>query len=130
VLTDCWVYGEGLPRLYYGVFSYMSHNVPADTDNSNVPGVAMYFTGLTQLRTLMAKSPHFSVIQAPRNQNSHGSTLPKLSAQGNLLAGAVTRVGVGFVLNPFTVLKARYEVLHLFCPWSQSRRISDYHRSE
>lgn len=70
----------------------------------------MYFTGLTQLRTLMATSPYFSSMQAPTKQQSHGSTLPKLSMQGNLVAGAAARVSVGFVLNPFTVLKARYEV--------------------
>ncbi|KAI0084184.1 solute carrier family 25 member 38 [Irpex rosettiformis] len=74
----------------------------------NVPGVAMYFTGLTQLRTLMATSPYFASMQAS-SQHTHGSTLPKLSVQGNLLAGATARVAVGFVLNPFTVLKARYE---------------------
>jgi hypothetical protein len=27
-----------------------------------------------------------------------------------LIAGAVARIGVGFVLNPFAVVKARYEV--------------------
>ncbi|KAI0337558.1 solute carrier family 25 member 38 [Trametopsis cervina] len=74
----------------------------------NVPGVAMYFTGLTQLRALMATSPYFAAIQTSV-RNSHGSTLPKLSSPGNLMAGAVARVAVGFVLNPFTVLKARYE---------------------
>ena len=69
----------------------------------------MYFTGLTQLRTLMATSPYFASIQAT-NKHTHGSTLPKLSVKGNLIAGATARVAVGFVLNPFTVLKARYEV--------------------
>ncbi|KAI0695723.1 solute carrier family 25 member 38 [Cytidiella melzeri] len=74
----------------------------------NVPGVAMYFTGLTQLRTLMATSPYLAAVQYP-DRNTHSSTLPKLTVQGNLMAGAATRVTVGFVLNPFTVLKARYE---------------------
>lgn len=76
---------------------------------SNVPGVALYFTGLNQFRTLMATSRYFASVrtQAP---NSHGSTLPKLTMQGNLLAGATTRVTVGLALNPFSVLKARYEV--------------------
>lgn len=77
--------------------------------SSNVPGVAMYFTGLSQLRMVMATSPYFSVLRS-LDHNTHGSTLPKLSSQGNLMAGAVTRVAVGLVLNPFTVLKARYEV--------------------
>jgi solute carrier family 25 protein 38 len=33
-----------------------------------------------------------------------------LTSSGNLLAGATTRIAVGFALNPFSVLKARYEV--------------------
>lgn len=57
----------------------------------------------------MATSAHFSVLRTV-DHSSHSSTLPKLSSQGNLLSGAVARVAVGFVLNPFTVLKARYEV--------------------
>lgn len=71
----------------------------------------MYFTGLSQVRTVMATVPYFAVIQtAAHERNKHGTTLPKLNSHGNLIAGAVTRVTVGFVLNPFSVLKARYEV--------------------
>ncbi|KAJ7229090.1 solute carrier family 25 member 38 [Mycena pura] len=73
----------------------------------NVPGVAMYMTGLTQLRTVMAKSPYFAVVNSSDTRNA--SVLPKLSSQGNLLAGATMRVAVGFMLNPISVLKARYE---------------------
>ncbi|TFK43124.1 solute carrier family 25 member 38 [Crucibulum laeve] len=73
----------------------------------NVPGVALYMTSLTQLRTIMATSPYFSVIRKQTRENS--SVLPALTSQGNLLAGATTRVGVGFLLNPFSVLKARFE---------------------
>lgn len=69
----------------------------------------MYFTGLTQLRAAMATSPYFASLQKGE-RTSHGSTLPKLTSQGNLMSGAVARVAVGFVLNPFTVMKARYEV--------------------
>jgi len=80
-------------------------------------------TSLTQLRTFMARSPYFARIKkypdsAGSNRNS--SVLPSLTSQGNLFAGATTRVAVGFVLNPFSVLKARFEVrlaslIHLFC---------------
>jgi solute carrier family 25, member 38 len=80
---------------------------------SNVPGVAMYMTSLTQLRTLMAQSPYFAHIKKSPDgagTNCNGSVLPSLTSQGNLLAGATTRVTVGFVLNPFSVLKARFEV--------------------
>ncbi|EKM75747.1 hypothetical protein AGABI1DRAFT_79511 [Agaricus bisporus var. burnettii JB137-S8] len=76
----------------------------------NVPGVAMYMTCLTQLRTWMATSPYFtSYRQQPFPDNPNASVLPKLTNTGNLLAGATTRVAVGLLLNPFSVLKARYE---------------------
>jgi len=78
----------------------------------NVPGVALYMTSLTQLRTFMARSSYFALIKRhPRGQasNKNGSVLPSLTSQGNLIAGATTRVAVGFLLNPFSVLKARFE---------------------
>ncbi|KAK1231223.1 hypothetical protein PQX77_005668, partial [Marasmius sp. AFHP31] len=76
----------------------------------NVPGVALYMTGLTQLRTFMASSPYFRTHLTNSNSGSgSGSVLPKLSTQGNLLSGAVARVAVGFMMNPFSVLKARFE---------------------
>jgi len=70
-------------------------------------------TGLTQLRTYMARSPYFASAKRypdgdPRGKNV--SVLPSLTMQGNLVAGATTRVAVGFLLNPFSLLKARYEV--------------------
>lgn len=95
----------------------VSLSVPptSSTDDSpetrNVPGVAVYFTGLNYVRTVMATSQYFSsAFVQDRAPSKHGSTLPKLSPQGNLLAGATTRVTVGVLLNPFTILKARYEV--------------------
>lgn len=66
-------------------------------------------TLLTQLRTVMATSAYFAPVQVPSGYTG-SSVLPKLSAQGNLLAGAAARVTVGFILNPFSVLKARFEV--------------------
>jgi solute carrier family 25 protein 38 len=76
---------------------------------SNVPGIALYFTSLSQVRGLMAASPIFATAQK-RESGRHSSVLPTLTSSGNLLAGATTRVVVGFALNPFSVLKARYEV--------------------
>lgn len=68
-------------------------------------------TGLTQLRTWMAKSPYFALVhKRSSSDNANASVLPKLTSAGNLVAGATTRVGVGLLLNPFSVLKARYEV--------------------
>ncbi|KAF9464246.1 mitochondrial carrier [Collybia nuda] len=76
----------------------------------NVPGVALYMTSLTQLRTIMASSPYFARIQQYSDRDTRNSSvLPKLTSTGNLLAGATTRVAVGFLLNPFSVLKARFE---------------------
>ena len=81
--------------------------------NRNVPGVALYMTSLTQMRTFLAQSPYFVHVRRQSNTGGSGenvSVLPSLTSQGNLLAGATTRVAVGFLLNPFSVLKARFEV--------------------
>lgn len=114
---------HGLKGLWRGTMPslarYASFTFPRDfllidhSLESNVPGVAMYMTSLTQLRTLMAQSPYFAHIKKSPDgagTNRNGSVLPSLTSQGNLLAGATTRVTVGFVLNPFSVLKTRFEV--------------------
>ncbi|KAH7888124.1 solute carrier family 25 member 38 [Phlebopus sp. FC_14] len=75
----------------------------------NIPGVALYMTSLTHLRSIMATTPYFSIQQTTHSQDGTKSVLPKLTSQGNLLAGATARVGVGFFLNPFSVVKARFE---------------------
>ncbi|OCH87138.1 solute carrier family 25 member 38 [Obba rivulosa] len=78
----------------------------------NIPGVALYFTGLNHVRSILANSPYFAAVRAPSSglpQTHRGSVLPRLTNQGNLLAGVTTRVVVGAALNPFAVLKARYE---------------------
>lgn len=80
---------------------------------SNVPGVALYFYILQGMRSSMTTIPFF----AARNVNGQNqlSVLPKVSSHGNLLAGALARVSVGLVLNPFTLLKARFEVCVQSC---------------
>ncbi|PCH41645.1 mitochondrial carrier [Wolfiporia cocos MD-104 SS10] len=75
----------------------------------NVPGVALYFTGLNYTRGFLATSPYFAQTPSDHARAHSGSVLPKLTKWGNLFAGAATRVAVGALLNPFTVLKARYE---------------------
>jgi len=77
---------------------------------SNIPGIALYMTGLSQIRGFMAASPLFAAARNKRNPQRSSSVLPTLTSSGNLLAGATTRVAVGFALNPVSVLKARYEV--------------------
>jgi len=78
----------------------------------NVPGLALYMSGLTQLRAYMARFPYFASAKMypdgdPRGKNV--SVLPTLTMQGNLVAGTTSRVAVSFLMNPFSLLKARYE---------------------
>jgi len=75
----------------------------------NVPGVALYMTSLTQLRIFLARSQYFAHVRRQSGSGENVSVLPSLTSQGNLIAGATTRVAVGFLLNPFSVLKARFE---------------------
>jgi solute carrier family 25, member 38 len=67
-------------------------------------------TSLTQLRAFMATSSYFAPVRQRSHHDLNSSVLPKLTSGGNLLAGASARVAVGFLLNPFTLLKARFEV--------------------
>ncbi|KAK1927288.1 mitochondrial carrier domain-containing protein [Papiliotrema laurentii] len=90
----------------------------------NVPGVAFYFYTLSSIRTELSYIPFFQTVVpvAPASLAASSSssvsntdirssrtTLVKLSVPGNLVAGAIARTSVGFVLNPITVIKARYE---------------------
>ncbi|CAD6568482.1 MAG: hypothetical protein TREMPRED_004554, partial [Tremellales sp. Tagirdzhanova-0007] len=90
----------------------------------NVPGVALYFYTLSSLRTRLSQTPYFAMpfqpLTSPSSSSpsssssgsappSRTSTLVRLSSTGNLIAGAIARTSVGFMLNPITVLKARYE---------------------
>jgi solute carrier family 25, member 38 len=75
----------------------------------NVPGVALYFTLLQRVRAVLADSSYFRKNLRP-NLSSSTSVLPVLTNLGNLLAGATARVTVGTLLNPISIVKARYEV--------------------
>jgi len=80
----------------------------------NVPGVAMYFTLLQKMRGVLAESRYFQRTLNP-SLGSTTSVLPVLASHGNLLAGATARVTVGMLLNPVSIVKARYESdLHAF----------------
>lgn len=88
----------------------------------NVPGVALYFYSVSEIRALLAKSavPHLSLptswttsdFPTSPPSSSKASTLARLTVAGNLVSGAVARVSVGFLLSPFTVVKARFESSH------------------
>ncbi|KAL4082149.1 mitochondrial carrier domain-containing protein [Scleroderma yunnanense] len=75
----------------------------------NVPGVALYMTSLTHLRSIMAKSPYFAIQDERKSKDGVKTVLPKLSTHGNMISGATARVAVGLLLNPFSVVKARFE---------------------
>ena len=79
----------------------------------NVPGVAAYFYTLNELRWLVAKwqVPGLSTPDtSTRTQRS--STLARLSNTGNIVTGALARVTIGLLLNPISIVKARYESSH------------------
>lgn len=73
-------------------------------------------TLLTQTRSYIATSPSFAAFHdrsstwSLNTRSKRGSVLPTLTNTGNLLAGGTTRCAVGFLMNPFTVLKTQYEV--------------------
>lgn len=46
---------------------------------------------------------------AAASNSSNSSALPKLGNVANLASGALARVAAGFIMNPVTVLKVRYE---------------------
>ncbi len=100
---------EGNECFTYSVCKLTLHEIRAHSTSRNVPGVALYMAGLTHLRTILATSPYFT-LPPPTTFRKSNSVLPKLTAQGNLIAGATARVTVGFILNPFSVIKARFEV--------------------
>ncbi|WVF67493.1 hypothetical protein IAT40_002249 [Kwoniella sp. CBS 6097] len=106
---------DGVPGLWRGT-------VP--TLVRNVPGVAIYFYSLSAIRHKLSSIPYFAVTVPLPTSLSSGSTparsksaLTKLSSGGNLMAGAIARTSVGFVLSPITVVKARFE----------SNRYANYH---
>lgn len=78
----------------------------------NVPGVALYYTSLQQVRYTFAAVFPWAVASQKTTQAANGkvSTLPVLSHGGNMAAGALTRTAIGLVLNPLTIVKARFEV--------------------
>lgn len=69
----------------------------------------MYLTSVQQVRhTIGRVVPSFALTKGAADERL--TTLVKLTPTGNLVAGAVTRTAIGFVVNPLTVVKVRYEV--------------------
>lgn len=79
-------------------------------------GSALYFGMLNQMRQYVSRLPVVAVPvpvgTVPIKQvakDGSSSALPKLGNTANLTTGALARVAAGFILNPVTVLKVRFE---------------------
>ncbi|PVF98379.1 mitochondrial carrier [Serendipita vermifera] len=77
----------------------------------NVPGVALYYTSLQQVRYTFGSIFPWAVASTKQTRTKSGrvTTLPVLSHGGNMAAGALTRTAIGLILNPLTIVKARFE---------------------
>ncbi|KAI8096445.1 mitochondrial carrier domain-containing protein [Halteromyces radiatus] len=71
----------------------------------NVPGSAMYFFALSEIRNILAKTRH---TWQPWLSIKHSSTLEQKQWE-NLVSGMSARGAVGYVMMPITVVKVRYE---------------------
>jgi hypothetical protein len=95
----------------------------------NVPGQALYLTSVQQVRNAIGRvMPSFALTKDAAGERL--TTLVKLTATGNLVAGAVTRTAIGLVVNPLTVVKARYEVRERVPLLSKSWLSFDFCRSQ
>ncbi|TLD04197.1 Solute carrier family 25 member 38, partial [Venturia nashicola] len=81
-------------------------------------GSALYFGMLNSMRSYAARLPSIPVAAGIKQTAGAGvgagtsntsSALPKLGNVANLASGAAARVAAGFIMNPVTVLKVRYE---------------------
>ena len=81
-------------------------------------GSALYFGMLNSMRTYAARLPSLpaavgvtatSGVGVGGGTSNTSSALPKLGNIANLASGAAARVAAGFIMNPVTVLKVRYE---------------------
>lgn len=74
-------------------------------------GSALYFGMLNQMREYVSRIPATTAAPLDRTATS-SSALPKLGNVANLTTGALARVAAGFIMNPVTVLKVRFESTH------------------
>ncbi|KAK5134113.1 hypothetical protein LTR08_006888 [Meristemomyces frigidus] len=76
-------------------------------------GSALYFGMLNKMRQYAASLPQVPMASGQvKPLRGSSSSLPKLGNVANLTTGAMARVAAGFVVNPVTVLKVRYESTH------------------
>ncbi|KXS96200.1 hypothetical protein AC578_2816 [Pseudocercospora eumusae] len=74
-------------------------------------GSALYFGMLNHMRQYVSKIPAIP-LAGETSTSKASSVLPKLGNVANLATGAAARVAAGFIMNPVTVLKVRYESTH------------------
>ena len=79
----------------------------SNNENRNVPGTAIYFTTLSEIRNVISGS---RPTWQPMLSRVTGVSYKKQEKYENLIAGITARGAVGYILMPFTVLKVRYEV--------------------
>ncbi|KAK0783533.1 hypothetical protein LTR75_014110 [Friedmanniomyces endolithicus] len=77
-------------------------------------GSALYFGMLNQMRQYATRLPAVPILSGGEVKPATGSSsaLPKLGNVANLTTGALARVAAGFIVNPITVMKVRYESTH------------------
>ncbi|POW07313.1 hypothetical protein PSTT_08385 [Puccinia striiformis] len=100
-LSIYWVSSEVISR--DGILGLWRGTSP--TIIRNVPGIAVYFFGLAQLRTSMST---LDIFTQPTVLDQ-SKILPSLTPTGDFIAGVLARTSVGFVLMPITVVKTRFE---------------------
>ena len=79
----------------------------SNNKNRNVPGTAIYFTTLSEIRNAISVS---RPTWQPMLSRVTGISCKKQEKYENLIAGITARGAVGYILMPFTVIKVRYEV--------------------
>jgi solute carrier family 25 protein 38 len=76
----------------------------------NVPGSALYFFALSEIRQILATSR--STWQPMLNKvGVDGKITSEHQRWENLFSGSAARGAVGYVMMPITVVKVRYEVM-------------------
>lgn len=75
----------------------------------NVPGSALYFFALSEIRQTLATTRH--VWQPMLNKSgANGKVTAEHQRWENLFSGSAARGAVGYIMMPITVVKVRYEV--------------------
>lgn len=84
-------------------------NNSTDPKRRNVPGSALYFFALSEVRDILANTR--GTWQPLLNKAGvNGETTSEYQRWENLFSGSTARGAVGYLMMPITVIKVRYEV--------------------